>query len=436
MIERRYEPNFSLKLARKDADLIAAVARRPPAARGSISERMGAAIDAGHGDEDFSAVVEAGRRVSRALVIVDFQNDFCPGGALAVPDGDAIAGRLNELAGLGRVRPRGGATRDWHPPDHGSFAQQGGPVARPLRRRHARRRAAPRARPDADRRGGRQGPGPATPRATRASRTRRSPSCCASTTVDHVTVVGLATDYCVKNTALDALQRGLRGHGRQHRHPRGRGRSRATPSARSTRSARRGRAWPEAAAPGAAAADAAAARLRRARPGGDRARSRATVFVPADLRREAWENIPLPIGAGQTISQPLVVARMCELLELDGSERVLDVGTGSGYHAALLARLARHVYSIEVHASLSRAGARRTCARRACENVTLVGRRRLARAARARALRRDQRRRRGAAARSRRAVRAARARRPARRAGRGRRAAAGRRAPDRRRGIS
>jgi protein-L-isoaspartate(D-aspartate) O-methyltransferase len=77
-------------------------------------------------------------------------------------------------------------------------------------------------------------------------------------------------------------------------------------------------------------------------------------FVPPDLQAEAWENIPLPIGSGQTISQPLVVARMCELLELTGSETVLDVGTGSGYHAALLAQLARHVYSIEVHESLSR----------------------------------------------------------------------------------
>ena len=80
-------------------------------------------------------------------------------------------------------------------------------------------------------------------------------------------------------------------------------------------------------------------------------------FVPEDLRDEAWENIPLPIGSGQTISQPLVVARMCELLELAGDATVLDVGTGSGYHAALLARLARHVYSIEVHASLSRTAA-------------------------------------------------------------------------------
>src|SRR5688572_30393499 len=82
------------------------------------------------------------------------------------------------------------------------------------------------------------------------------------------------------------------------------------------------------------------------------------VFVPEALRRDAWANEPLPIGCGQTISQPLVVARMCELLELDGGERVLDVGTGSGYHAALLARLAAEVYSIELHAELSERAAR------------------------------------------------------------------------------
>jgi protein-L-isoaspartate(D-aspartate) O-methyltransferase len=94
------------------------------------------------------------------------------------------------------------------------------------------------------------------------------------------------------------------------------------------------------------------------------------LFVPEDLREEAWENIPLPIGSGQTISQPLVVARMCELLELTGEETVLDVGTGSGYHAALLARLARHVYSIEVHASLSRQAAENLRAA-GIENVAL-----------------------------------------------------------------
>ena len=82
------------------------------------------------------------------------------------------------------------------------------------------------------------------------------------------------------------------------------------------------------------------------------------VFVPEALRGEAWDNAPLPIGCGQTISQPLVVARMCELLELRGGERVLDVGTGSGYHAALLARLAAEVYSIELHPELSDRAAR------------------------------------------------------------------------------
>jgi len=95
------------------------------------------------------------------------------------------------------------------------------------------------------------------------------------------------------------------------------------------------------------------------------------VFVPPDLRREAWDNIPLPIGSGQTISQPLVVARMCEVLELRGDEAVLDVGTGSGYHAAILARLARHVFSIEVHPELS-TGAGRALAEAQVGNVTLV----------------------------------------------------------------
>ena len=94
------------------------------------------------------------------------------------------------------------------------------------------------------------------------------------------------------------------------------------------------------------------------------------LFVPPELREDAWENIPLPIGAGQTISQPLVVARMCELLELRGDETVLDVGTGSGYHAALLARLAAQVHSIEVHESLSRTAAANLRAA-GVENVTL-----------------------------------------------------------------
>ncbi len=94
-------------------------------------------------------------------------------------------------------------------------------------------------------------------------------------------------------------------------------------------------------------------------------------FVPPDLAAEAWENAPLPIGAGQTISQPLVVARMCELLELTGAERVLDVGTGSGYHAAILARLCAHVWSIERHADLSRQAAANLRAA-GVDNVTLA----------------------------------------------------------------
>ena len=61
------------------------------------------------------------------------------------------------------------------------------------------------------------------------------------------------------------------------------------------------------------------------------------LFVPPGLRDRAYEDAALPIGAGQTISQPYMVARICEALELKGEERVLDVGTGSGYQAALLA---------------------------------------------------------------------------------------------------
>jgi protein-L-isoaspartate(D-aspartate) O-methyltransferase len=76
-------------------------------------------------------------------------------------------------------------------------------------------------------------------------------------------------------------------------------------------------------------------------------------FVPRGLRGRAYENIALPIGQGQTISQPLVVARMTELLRLQPDDRVLDVGTGSGYHAAVLAQLAAHVWTIERHRALS-----------------------------------------------------------------------------------
>jgi protein-L-isoaspartate(D-aspartate) O-methyltransferase len=94
-------------------------------------------------------------------------------------------------------------------------------------------------------------------------------------------------------------------------------------------------------------------------------------FVPPELAEDAWDNVPLPIGCGQTISQPLVVARMCELLELTDRDRVLDVGTGSGYHAAVLARLCGHVWSVERHPELSAQAALNLTAA-GVENVTLV----------------------------------------------------------------
>jgi protein-L-isoaspartate(D-aspartate) O-methyltransferase len=77
-------------------------------------------------------------------------------------------------------------------------------------------------------------------------------------------------------------------------------------------------------------------------------------FVPPAERSRAYENVALPIGCQQTISQPLVVARMLESLELRPEDRVLDIGTGSGYHAALLALLTGHVWTIERHPELSR----------------------------------------------------------------------------------
>ncbi|MBJ7332307.1 MAG: protein-L-isoaspartate(D-aspartate) O-methyltransferase [Solirubrobacteraceae bacterium] len=80
-------------------------------------------------------------------------------------------------------------------------------------------------------------------------------------------------------------------------------------------------------------------------------------FVPEPLRDRAWDNCALPIGDGQTISQPYVVARMCELMDVRERARVLDVGTGSGYHAAVLAALGARVWSVERHEPLSRSAA-------------------------------------------------------------------------------
>jgi protein-L-isoaspartate(D-aspartate) O-methyltransferase len=78
-------------------------------------------------------------------------------------------------------------------------------------------------------------------------------------------------------------------------------------------------------------------------------------FLPEELRDRAYEDSALPIGGKQTISQPWIVAAICQALELEGSELVLEVGTGSGYSAAVLARLAAHVVSVERLEPLSRA---------------------------------------------------------------------------------
>lgn len=82
-------------------------------------------------------------------------------------------------------------------------------------------------------------------------------------------------------------------------------------------------------------------------------------FLPEDERRRAYRDGAVPIGAGQTMSQPWIVGYMTSLLDLDGSERVLEVGTGSGYGAAVLARCAARVVSVERNAELAqRASAR------------------------------------------------------------------------------
>ena len=91
-------------------------------------------------------------------------------------------------------------------------------------------------------------------------------------------------------------------------------------------------------------------------------------FVPQELRRRAYEDGPLPIGEGQTISQPYIVASMTAALRLSGGERVLDIGTGCGYQAAVLSRLAGIVYTIEVRPELAASAADRL-ARLHYENV-------------------------------------------------------------------
>ena len=95
------------------------------------------------------------------------------------------------------------------------------------------------------------------------------------------------------------------------------------------------------------------------------------LFAPGRDPAQAYVNEPLPLPDGQTISQPLVVGRMVELLEPGADDRVLDVGGGSGWHAAVIAQLAAHVWSIERHADLV-ALARANLARAGVDNVTLL----------------------------------------------------------------
>lgn len=81
------------------------------------------------------------------------------------------------------------------------------------------------------------------------------------------------------------------------------------------------------------------------------------LFVPEDMRKQAYDDTPLPIGHGATISQPYIVALMTVLLQAGPRDNVLEIGTGSGYQAAVLAQLAQHVYTIELEPELARSAA-------------------------------------------------------------------------------
>ena len=94
-------------------------------------------------------------------------------------------------------------------------------------------------------------------------------------------------------------------------------------------------------------------------------------FVPADFRDHAYEDRPLPIGEGQTISQPYIVGLMTQMLELQETDKVLEIGTGSGYQAAVLGLLAREVYTIERHGPLARR-AQQTLERLGFKNVHVL----------------------------------------------------------------
>jgi nicotinamidase/pyrazinamidase len=142
-----------------------------------------------------------------ALLIIDFQNDFCPGGALPVADGDAIAPRVNELLDSGRF-DLVVATRDWHPANHASFVEQGGPwpphcvQGSQGAELHA---SLDRSRIDhiVDVGAGVDDEGYSGFEKSNLAQLLKDAD------IDAVTVVGLATDYCVRATALDALREGF-----------------------------------------------------------------------------------------------------------------------------------------------------------------------------------------------------------------------------------
>jgi nicotinamidase/pyrazinamidase len=145
--------------------------------------------------------------MAEALVVVDFQNDFTPGGALAVPEGDAIAERVNDLAADPRFELVV-ATRDWHPSDHGSFEEQGGPW--PVHCVQGTEGAE--LHPGLDRSKVDvvvdKGQNPDTEGYSGFDETNLD-TLLRERGIDKLTIVGLATDYCVKNTALDALSNGF-----------------------------------------------------------------------------------------------------------------------------------------------------------------------------------------------------------------------------------
>lgn len=95
------------------------------------------------------------------------------------------------------------------------------------------------------------------------------------------------------------------------------------------------------------------------------------LFVPEEYRNEAYEDYPLPIGEGQTISQPYIVAKMTELLEIKKGEKVLEIGTGSGYQAAILAEMGANVFTIEILPKLAE-NAKKTLAELGYKNIQVL----------------------------------------------------------------